>query len=42
MCPPSYFDDNLKTMGSNKDDLIKLHRAWIVEIGELEACLIPA
>lgn len=39
LCPPSYFDDNLKTMGSNKDDLIKLHRAWIVEIGELEAML---
>lgn len=39
LCPPSYFDDNLKTMGSNKDDLIKLHRAWIVEISELEAML---
>lgn len=37
LCPPRYFDDSLKTMGQDKDDQLKVHEAWVVEIGELEA-----
>lgn len=37
LCPPDYFIDDLATMGTNKDDLIKLHNAWVVELGELDA-----
>ena len=34
---PKYFDDSLMTMGVRKDDLIKVHAKWLIEIGELEA-----
>ena len=37
LCSPPYFEDSLRTMGADKDDLIKIHSAWVVEIGELEA-----
>lgn len=37
LCQPKYFDDSLMTMGVSKDDLIKVHSKWLIEIGELEA-----
>lgn len=37
LCDPRYFDDSLETLGATKDDLIKVHSKWLIEIGELEA-----
>lgn len=34
---PKYFNDNMKSMGKNKDDYQKLTGSWIVELAELSA-----
>lgn len=34
---PQYFNDNMKSMGKNKDDYQKLTGSWIVELAELSA-----
>ncbi|MFB9768528.1 virulence-associated E family protein [Lactiplantibacillus modestisalitolerans] len=34
---PEYFNDNLKTMGKQKDDYQKLTGSWIIELAELSA-----
>lgn len=34
---PDYFNDDLKTMGKNKDDYQKLLGSWIIELAELSA-----
>nr|WP_223877443.1 virulence-associated E family protein [Lactiplantibacillus nangangensis] len=34
---PAYFNDNLKTMGKQKDDYQKLMGSWIIELAELSA-----
>lgn len=34
---PVYFNDDLKSMGKNKDDYQKLQGSWIVELAELSA-----
>lgn len=39
LTPPNYFTDDLRTLngGKDKDNLLKLHSNWIIEIGELDA-----
>lgn len=37
LAPKGYFEDGLQTAGERKDDLLKLHKSWIVELSELKA-----
>lgn len=37
LAPKDYFEDELGSMGADKDDVIKANNAWIIEIAELSA-----